>query len=76
MPASRARRRTVLTCAALLTAGGASLQGTAPAKATGRILAERRLAERLIEVTIDSPALGGSSRVALHPSWLGPARTR
>ncbi|MFF8452207.1 alpha/beta hydrolase [Streptomyces leeuwenhoekii] len=64
MPDTHARR-TVLTGAALLTAGGTSLLGAAPARAVGRVLAERRVDERLIELTLDSPALGGPGRVAL-----------
>ncbi|AOT57556.1 hypothetical protein CP974_01800 [Streptomyces fradiae ATCC 10745 = DSM 40063] len=64
MPNPYARRRTVLAGAAMLTAGHA-LSAAATANASGRVLAERRLDERLVELTVDSPALGGSSRVAL-----------
>ncbi|MFI8813110.1 MULTISPECIES: alpha/beta hydrolase [unclassified Streptomyces] len=56
-------RRTLLASAAVLGAGG--LLGAAPARAAGRVIAERRLDERLIELTVDSPALGARSTVAL-----------
>lgn len=57
-------RRTVLTTGALLGAG--SLLGAAdPGRATGKVLAERRLDDRLVELTVDSRALGGRSTVAL-----------
>lgn len=62
MPHTRTRR-TVLTTGTLLGAG--ALLGAAPADATGRVLAERRLNDRLVELTVDSPALGSRSTVAL-----------
>lgn len=57
-------RRTVLATGALLGAG-TLLGAAAPAGAEGKVLAERRRDERLVELTIDSPALGGRSTVAL-----------
>lgn len=65
MPDLHARRRTVLTGAALLTVSGTPLLGAAPARATSRVTGERRVDERLVELTVDSPALGGPGRVAL-----------
>lgn len=59
-------RRTVLAGAALLGVGGAALPvAAAAAGASARVAGERRVDERLVELTVDSPALGGSSAVAL-----------
>lgn len=71
-------RRTMLTGAALLSAGGTSLLGAAPARAAGRVLAERRVDERLIELTLDSPGPGRSRpRGPAHPPpRVGATRTR
>ncbi|ARQ72182.1 alpha/beta hydrolase [Streptomyces marincola] len=59
-------RRSVLAGAALLTTGGTTLMTAGPpARAAARVTGERRSDDRLIELTVDSPALGGPSRVAL-----------
>ncbi|MEK8145960.1 hypothetical protein NKH18_46370 [Streptomyces sp. M10(2022)] len=46
-------------------AGRRNLLGEDLAGATGKVLAERRLNDRLVELTVSSPALGGRSTVAL-----------
>ncbi|MFF8816192.1 alpha/beta hydrolase [Streptomyces pactum] len=59
-------RRSLLAGGALLAAGGPALLSTAPgARATSRVVTERRLDERLVELTVDSPALAARSTVAL-----------
>jgi S-formylglutathione hydrolase FrmB len=57
-------RRAVLAGAASLTAGGAAPPGTAHAREAAPAR-ERRVGERLVELTVDSPALGGPATVAL-----------
>jgi S-formylglutathione hydrolase FrmB len=59
-------RRAFLSRTALLAAAGpALLAGASPARAAARVTGGRRVAERLVELTLDSPALGGPSTVAL-----------
>ncbi|SOD58382.1 S-formylglutathione hydrolase FrmB [Streptomyces zhaozhouensis] len=70
-------RRAALAGAALLTAGGSSLFAAPAARATPvgsagaggraacRLVGQRRVGERLVELTLDSPALGTTAPVTL-----------
>ncbi|MFF3940932.1 alpha/beta hydrolase [Streptomyces phaeofaciens] len=59
-------RRSVLTAAALLAASGTSLPAAAsPVHGVGAVVGEHRVDDRLVELTVDSPALGRTIPVAL-----------
>ncbi|MFC8077874.1 alpha/beta hydrolase [Streptomyces sp. NPDC057307] len=58
-------RRTLLAGAVSLGAGGTALPGPSSAGAAERVVGQRRLGERLVELTFDSPALGALATVAL-----------
>ncbi|MGW2546078.1 alpha/beta hydrolase [Kitasatospora sp. NPDC001574] len=59
-------RRALLTGAALLAAGGPTVSAAAsPARTTGRAIRERQADDRLIELTVESEALGRTVPVAL-----------
>lgn len=58
-------RRSVLARGTLLAAAAAAPWSPAPAHAASRVLSERRLGERLVELTVDSAALAAPSTVAL-----------
>ncbi|MGW1148373.1 alpha/beta hydrolase [Streptomyces sp. NPDC002454] len=59
-------RRAVLAGAASLVSVGPSVAAATPAApAGGRTVTERRLDDRLVELTFDSPSLGGTATVAL-----------